>query len=105
MSIKNILLIATISLAMSVITVYFYDRYNKVEIVSVDLNNTLLELKKEFIKGEITKEELEARLKAIQKEIDSLPKRYVVLSDEVVLKNGRKISLGKARKEVNSAER
>jgi len=93
MSIKNIILVAVISLAMSVITVYFYDRYNRVEIVTVDLSERLLKLKKQFINGEITKEELEDRLKTIQKKIDSFPKRYVVLSDDAVLKNGKKISL------------
>ncbi len=99
MSIKNLLLVAIISLAMSVLTVYFYDRCSRVEVVSVDLSKTLLELKKEFLNGEITKEELESKLKSIQSKIDSLPKRYIVLEDNVVLKNSRKLNL----KEVDHA--
>lgn len=94
-SIKFYLINVGISVLVTSGILFLYDAYYKQEIMTIDIGEYLLKQKEKYIAGKLTDKELETQLQDVQKRIDAVPKRYVLLREDVVVKRGsaKKIQL------------
>lgn len=84
----RILFCATlVSLAISLGSVYLYDRFMAQKIVAVDLQGFLAAQKESYLRGEIDDDELKRRMDSLELFVTAIPKRYAVVLGEVVVRN------------------
>lgn len=101
-SIKFYFINAGISILITLGILFLYDTYYKQEIMVIDIGEYLLKQKEKYLSGELTDDELEVQLQAIQKKIDDVPKRYVLLRNDVVVKRGNAEKIQLLEKEVSN---
>ena len=81
------LLIALVSLSVSIGSVLAYDRYFAQKVVAVDIKGFLDVQKEEFLRGAIDERELERRMDRLEKVVDAIPSRYAVIMGDVVIRH------------------
>lgn len=72
---------------------YGYDHYFASKIVVMDMKGYLREQKALLVAGEITEEQWKAGLDKLGQVLDKQPANQIILLKEVVLKNGRELSI------------
>lgn len=85
--VRLFLLIALVSLSVSIGSVLAYDRYFAQKVVAVDIKGFLDVQKEEFLRGAIDEKELERRMDRLEKVVDAIPSRYAVLMGDVVIRH------------------
>ena len=73
--------------------IYGYDHYFASKIVVMDIKGYLREQKALLVAGEITEEQWKAGLDKLGQVLDKQPANQIILLKEVVLKNGRELSI------------
>ena len=73
--------------------IYGYDHYFASKIVVMDMKGYLREQKALLVAGEITEEQWKAGLDKLGQVLDKQPANQIILLKEVVLKNGRELSI------------
>ena len=79
-----------VSTAVSSAALYVYHRHYAVQVVSIDLKGHVKELKEDYASRKITEEQFRSRLDDLETLVKLLPDNYVVLTSDVVVKNGGK---------------
>ncbi len=93
LSMKFIALVAVISIFVSSLSIFAYDKYYAKKIATFDLVQYLKDKKNQYVNGEIDDEQLQYKINnELQKIIDNIPDNYVVITRDVVLKNAEIIN-------------
>ena len=86
-----------VSLAMSLLTCFLYDRYVATKVAVFDLPGYLVKLKEEMANGKMTEVQMQESLDRVQRAVNSVQSNYVVISGDAVLgqpKRIQKLSIG-----------
>ena len=78
---------------ITICSLYVYDHVFAQKIAVFDKNRYINHVKEEYIKGNITNEDLNDVPKKVKMTIDSVSKNTTVLIGEAVLKNGKYIEV------------
>ncbi len=82
------LLMVTISIS----SIFVYDRFYAVKIVTLDANAYINAQKTLYIDGVIDESVLKERLLHLQTVVDLVPKNQVVINSEAIIKNGKTLT-------------
>lgn len=85
--IKNIVITSLISLLISAVAVFAYDRLYAKKVVAIDIASFVEDQKKLYLEGEMTKADLESRFEGLRKVLDELPENYIVIHGTAVVRN------------------
>jgi len=86
------LLTVFISLLISALSVFVYDRFFAQKVVAIDIHGYVAKQKELYVGGKLSDTELEQNLERIKGAITKIPKNKVVIVGDVVLKNAEVIS-------------
>lgn len=89
--IKNLTLLISVSILVSIGTVYLYDAYYAQKVVVFDLASYLDKQKTEFLAGKTDEEKLREEFALTKERIDALGENRIVLSKDMVLSGGKDI--------------
>ena len=90
--IKTVIVSFMISLIVSIGTLYYYHTHYAPKIVAVNLNAYLHKQERAFVMGQITKQQLQERLRDIISYVKKQPKNTVILTGNCVLR-GKVVNL------------
>ena len=79
-----------LSAAVSSAALYLYHRHYAVQIVSIDLKGHIKSLKEDYVSRKITEQQFRQKLDDLESLVEQFPDNYVVLTSDVVVKNGGK---------------
>jgi len=81
------------SMAVSVATVFVYDRYLAQKVAVLDIRGYLQERKDLFISGKITEMEFTASVDNLDATLNKIDKRIIVLKGDAVVRTAEKIKI------------
>lgn len=90
--IKAVLVSLAVSLLVSIGTLYYYHTHYAPKIIAINLNTYLQKQERAFVTGQITKQQLQEKLKEIVAYIKKQPKNTVILTGSCVLR-GKVVNL------------
>ena len=90
--IKTVVIAFIVSLLVNMGTLYYYHQHYAPNIIAVNLNTYFKKQEIAFVTGQITKQELQERVKEVIDYIKRQPKNTIVLTGNCVLK-GKVVSL------------
>ena len=83
----NWLLTLLISLLISLVSIFVYDRFFVQKIVAVDVKGYIAEQRDLYISGKINEEQLKANIDKIEKAVTSIPKNKIIIMGDAVIRN------------------
>ena len=90
--VKTVAVAFIVSLLVSVGTLYYYHKHYAPKIVAINLNNYIQKQERAFVTGQITKQQLQERLKEVVDYIKKQPKNTIILTGNCVLR-GKMVNL------------
>jgi hypothetical protein len=76
-----------ISLLISLVSIFVYDRFFVQKIVAVDVKGYIAEQRDLYISGKINEEQLKANIDKMEKVVTSIPKNKVIIMGDAVIRN------------------
>lgn len=78
---------ALISVAVSVLSIFIYDRFLIKKIVSMDIKGYIAEQRDLYLAGRINDEQFRANIDKLEARVKSIPSNQVVIMGDAVVKN------------------
>ena len=85
--------IIIISLLVSVLSVFFYDRFFAQRVIAVDMKGYIARQRDLYTGGKLTDEQFRANIDRLEEVIRSIPANRVAIMGDVVLKNAEQKQL------------
>jgi len=83
----NWLLTLLISLLISLVSIFVYDRFFVQKIVAVDVKGYIAEQRDLYISGKINEEQLKANIDKMEKAVTSIPRNKVIIMGDAIIRN------------------
>ena len=85
--------VVIISLLISILSVFFYDRFYAQKIIAVDMKGYIAKQRDLYMEGKLTDEQFRANVDRLEDAIKSIPSNRVAIMGDVVLKNAEQKQL------------
>ena len=82
-----------VSLLISVLSVFSYDRFFAQKIISVDMKGYIARQRDLYLEGKLTDEQFRANIDKLEEAIKNIPANRVAIMGDVVLKNAEQKQL------------
>ncbi len=79
--------VVVISLLVSVLSVFFYDRFFAQKVIAVDMKGYIARQRDLYTGGKLTDEQFRANIDKFEEAVKSIPANRVAIMGDVVLKN------------------
>ena len=76
-----------VSVTISVLSIFVYDRFFIQKVVSLDVKGFIAEQRDLYLSGKISDEQFRANLDRLEAKVKSIPKSQVVIMGDAVVKN------------------
>lgn len=86
---KQLLIGAMVSLTISVVSIFAYDKLFSQKIVTFDLKGYIAVLRDLYLAKQIDDEELRRRIDHIEQVVKNTPKRKIIITSDVILGGDR----------------
>jgi hypothetical protein len=87
------LTVIAISLLVSVLSVFFYDRFFAQKVIAVDMKGYITKQRDLYTGGKLTDEQFRANIDKLEEAVKSIPANRVAIMGDVVLKNAEQKQL------------
>lgn len=87
------LTVAIISLLISVLSVFFYDRFFAQKIIAVDMKGYIAKQRDLYMEGKLSDEQFRANVDRLEDAVKGIPSNRVAIMGDVVLKNAEQKQL------------
>jgi hypothetical protein len=88
-----LLAVVIISLLMSVLSVFLYDKFFAQKIIAVDMKGYIARQRDLYMEGKLTDEQFRAGVDRLEEAVKSIPANRVAIMADVVLKNAEQKQL------------
>jgi len=85
--------VVVISVLISILSVFFYDRFYAQKIIAVDMKGYIAKQRDLYMEGKLTDEQFRANVDKLEEAIKSIPSNRVAIMGDVVLKNAEQKQL------------
>lgn len=85
--------VVIISILISVLSVFFYDRFFVQKIIAVDMKGYIAKQRDLYMEGKLTDEQFRANVDKLEEAVKSIPSNRVAIMGDVVLKNAEQKQL------------
>ena len=85
--------VVIISLLISVLSLFFYDRFFAQKIIAVDMKGYIAKQRDLYMEGKLTDEQFRANVDKLEDAVKSIPSNRVAIMGDVVLKNAEQKQL------------
>jgi hypothetical protein len=85
--------VVIISLLMSVLSVFLYDKFFAQKIIAVDMKGYIARQRDLYMEGKLTDEQFRAGVDRLEEAVKSIPENRVAIMADVVLKNAEQKQL------------
>ena len=85
--------VIVISLLVSVLSVFSYDRFFAQKIIAVDMKGYITKQRDLYLEGKLTDEQFRANIDKLEEAIKGIPSNKVAIMGDVVLKNAEQKNL------------
>lgn len=85
-------MVVIISIAVSVLSIFTYDRFFATKVVSIDIKGFLAEQRDLYVAGKIDDKQVEANLDRLEQTANNIPSNKVVIMGDAVVRNAEKIN-------------
>lgn len=76
-----------ISIIVSAVSVFLYDKYYVPKIVAIDIKTYITEQRDLFLSGKITEDGLKENIDKLERVVENVPKNKIILMGDAVIRN------------------